>query len=101
VGFGNADAEGAQGRHFGDGLVRDQRVGEVPAMGVRDDPLVGEAPVLVADGVQQVVAQTVRYDGAVPQEPHELCAMGGGVAVFDDPPHGRVGRQRAGGRLGA
>ena len=50
--LGDADAEGAEVGHRRHGRVGDQIIGEVPAMGVRNDLGIGEAAILVADRVE-------------------------------------------------
>jgi hypothetical protein len=92
--LGDRQAEHAQLGHLGDDLHRDQLVLEVPFMGMRRDPLVGEAAELVADHLQLFVkaggAET-RHPLLLFQQLRQPHPRRGGIALAAQSGHfGRV-----------
>src|SRR5690606_29933468 len=61
----NTYAKSAEICHRGDHCVRNQIIGEMPAMRVRYDLGIGKATILIADGVEVGVVQ--RFAGPVPR----------------------------------
>ncbi len=82
---GDADAKGAERGQFPDQRIRHQRVGKVPAMRVGRDPLGGEAAILVADRIDDVVAHLLGDGAAVADMSGERRTGFGGRAHRDDP----------------
>ena len=59
MGFGNTDAKCAEISHFFDNFIGDKRIIQMPLMGVRNDAVLGEAAILVFDGVQRLVIEII------------------------------------------
>ena len=81
--LGNAHPEGAHIGHRPDQIVGNQRVGQVPAVGMGDDPLVGKAAVLIADRIEHPVAQRFGHRRPLAQQRHQPRAVLHGVPVGD------------------
>ena len=95
----DAHAEYAQFGHGGHYLAGDQRIGQVPVVGVGSDALVGELTELLAHHVQHLVAERLVRAPVIGQQRGQRGAVGGGVAFAPEPAHGAVLPQGVGGVL--
>lgn len=65
--LGNADSERLEADHRLDDFVGNQIVRQVPFVHVWDDPRVGEATILIANGIQVRIVQRLAGPTALPQ----------------------------------
>ena len=59
--FGDAHAKGAEFRHVLHGLIRDEVIRQMPLVGIGDDLAIGEATILLANGVEIVVVEGLAW----------------------------------------
>ena len=59
MGFRDTDTKCAEISHFFDNFIGDKRIIQMPLMGVRNDAVLGEAAILVFDGVQRLVIEII------------------------------------------